>query len=190
MFEIVQWADSFHSLIWLVLILIFFQFVLAWGLLSLAYYIVSKDKLRHELFSRQLCVFDGIQEVFTDFVVKGHVEADELRRFVSVTSEAPFILSREVVEHLNEIRSKLIVLVVWGQVQDRSNLPVSEREKAEAAERWLKDHIDADTLQKLFAQDMAIFSSSKKRKMANRYAATERRGSRPVGVEQAAFSTP
>lgn len=190
MFEIVQWLDSFHSLIWLVLLLIIFQFVLACGLLSLAYYIVSKDKLRRELFSRQLCVFDGIQEVFTDFIVKGHVEADELRRFVSVTSEAPFILSRDVVEHIHEIRSRLIVLVVWGQVGDRNNLPVSEREKAETAERWLKDHIDADTLQKLFAQDMAIFSPKKKQDLTNRYATRIRRGSSRVAGKQPAFTAP
>ena len=169
------------------LILIFFQFVLAWGLLSLAYYIVSKDKLRLELFSRQLSVFDGIQEIFTDFIVKGHIEADELRRFVSVTSEAPFILSRDVVDHLSEIRSRLIVLVVWGQVHDHANLPVSEREKAEMAERWLKDHIDSDTLQKLFAQDMAIFSTSKKRMLTNRRLAAMRGQPHTVGGKQPAF---
>ena len=168
MFDMVQWLDSFHSLVWLALVLVFCQFILACGLLSIAYYLVSRDKLRRDLFSRQLHVFDGVQEIFTDFIIHEHVGANELRRFVSVTSEAPFILGRDVVDHLHEIRSRLIVLAVWSEVQDRDNLPVSERSKPDIAARWLKDHIDSETLQHLFAQDMAFFSSARKRRQASR----------------------
>lgn len=159
MLDIAQWLDSFHSLVWVALIVICLQFVVAGALISLAYYIVSKDKLRLELFSRRLSVFEGIQEILTDYIVREHIGPEELRRYVSVTSEAPFILGQDVVAHLNEIRSRFIVLVVWGQLPDRNNLPASEREKAEMAERWIKDHIDSDTLQKLFVKEMGLFFS-------------------------------
>jgi len=144
-----------------IFLILFVQFTLAIALLALAYHFVSKQRIRLTLFNRRLAVFEGVQEVFTNFLVQNDIAPDDLRRFMSVTAEAPFILGPDIVNHLNEIRSRFIVLVVVGQVPDRANLPASERQKAELAERWLKDHVDNETLQNLFAKEMGLFSSAR-----------------------------
>lgn len=109
-------------------------------------YRVSRDQIRHDLFTRRYEVYTSVYKFLSKIVQNGDLDYETLPDFYEAMRKARFLFGRDVHDYLQKIKNRAFdasrAELKMDDVANDSAKKKEINERTSAAQHWLHDQVD------------------------------------------------